>query len=139
MRTGAALSFAQAEPAAAANMAAMRDHRTRKRIMTSFKRPSVGDWLHAAPTMYLLSRYRRVLRLFLLATGCCLLATASAARAAAAGSRVSMETIPGSLVKFEMVRVPPGTLVTADPAPPAARRTVKINGFWLGKTEVTWD
>lgn len=49
------------------------------------------------------------------------------------------ETIPGTLVKFDMVRIPGGEIELADPAKKGAKRTVKIKPLWFGKTEVTWD
>jgi formylglycine-generating enzyme required for sulfatase activity len=57
--------------------------------------------------------------------------------AAQTGARTEVETIPGTLVKFQMVHVPGGTLGTKG----AGGRTlsVKVAPFWLGKTEVTWD
>ncbi|MCS6859344.1 MAG: formylglycine-generating enzyme family protein [Abditibacteriales bacterium] len=49
------------------------------------------------------------------------------------------ETIPGTNVKFDMIAIPAGTLVMADPTRNGAPRRVTIKAFWLGKTEVTWD
>ncbi|HIE51455.1 MAG TPA: hypothetical protein EYP85_06820, partial [Armatimonadetes bacterium] len=43
------------------------------------------------------------------------------------------------LVKFEMIPVPGGTYEMPDPAHPGAKRKVVLKGFWMGKTEVTWD
>jgi len=47
------------------------------------------------------------------------------------------ETIPGTLVKFEMVAVPAGTINFAigNEKP----RKVEVKRFWIGKTEVTWN
>lgn len=42
------------------------------------------------------------------------------------------ETIPGTLVSFEMVRVPKGT-VTID------GKSIPVEPFYIGRTEVTWD
>jgi formylglycine-generating enzyme required for sulfatase activity len=50
-----------------------------------------------------------------------------------------VETIPGTLVKYEMVSVPGGTMTVAGPGQPGARRQVTVKPFWIGKTEVTWD
>jgi formylglycine-generating enzyme required for sulfatase activity len=50
-----------------------------------------------------------------------------------------METIPGTLVKFEMIAVPAGTAVVTGPGKPGARRQVTLKPFRIGKTEVTWD
>lgn len=49
------------------------------------------------------------------------------------------ETIPGTLVKFDMVVIPAGEISIADPAKKGAARKVRIEPFWIGKTEVTWD
>jgi formylglycine-generating enzyme required for sulfatase activity len=49
-----------------------------------------------------------------------------------AAPQVRSETIAGTLVKFEMVPVPEGT-VTVDGKP------VKVDEFLIGRTEVTWD
>lgn len=50
-----------------------------------------------------------------------------------------VESIPGTLVKFEMVPIPGGVYEMPDPAKPGSRRRVVIRPFWMGKTEVTWD
>lgn len=47
------------------------------------------------------------------------------------------ETIPGTLVKFEMVAVPFGTIDFAIGA--ETPRRVDVKRFWIGKTEVTWN
>src|SRR4051794_14183951 len=44
------------------------------------------------------------------------------------------ETMPGTLVSFEMVPVPAGTMTSSSGGAP-----VKVGPFWIGKTEVTWD
>jgi formylglycine-generating enzyme required for sulfatase activity len=49
-----------------------------------------------------------------------------------AAPQVRTETIPGTLVTFEMVPVPEGT-VTLD------GKAVKVDAFFIGRTEVTWD
>src|SRR6266566_3611123 len=46
------------------------------------------------------------------------------------------DSIPATLVSFEMVPVP-GCSVTLDS--PAGPRAVAVPPFWIGKTEVTWD
>ena len=48
------------------------------------------------------------------------------------------ETIPGTVVKFEMVPVPGGTYTINDPKTGKPRQ-VTIKPFYIGKTEVTWD
>jgi formylglycine-generating enzyme required for sulfatase activity len=65
-----------------------------------------------------------------------LLAGAFPARAAHAQPRAYTDTIPGTLVTFEMVPVPGGT-VTLEAAD--GSRTVEVAPFHLGRTEVTWD
>jgi formylglycine-generating enzyme required for sulfatase activity len=57
-----------------------------------------------------------------------------------------METIPGSAVRFEMVAIPGGTYLRGSPPDEPGRsidegprHAVKIQPFWMGKTEVTWD
>ncbi len=68
-----------------------------------------------------------------------------------------VETIPGTAVKFEMVPVPAGELTAPAPkparparpargarptrpaAPVPAAKPVPVKGFWIGKTEMTWD
>ena len=54
------------------------------------------------------------------------------AQAPAAPPQVVRETIPGTVVAFEMVRVPGGT-VSVDGA------TVAVEPFLIGRHEVTWD
>lgn len=49
------------------------------------------------------------------------------------------ETIPGTLVKFDMVALPGGTFQMADPTKGGAARLVTVKPFWIGKTELTWD
>jgi formylglycine-generating enzyme required for sulfatase activity len=56
------------------------------------------------------------------------------------------ETIPGTMVKFDMVGIPGGTFRIGSPASEPGRsadegpqQTVQIRPFWMGRTEVTWD
>jgi formylglycine-generating enzyme required for sulfatase activity len=49
------------------------------------------------------------------------------------------ETIPGTLVKFDMVPIPAGEITLPNPNKKGAKITVKIKPLWFGKTEVTWD
>jgi formylglycine-generating enzyme required for sulfatase activity len=58
-------------------------------------------------------------------------------RAADATATTTTDTIPGSLVKFDLVRIPGGTVTHLGADGKMATTTVKP--FWLGKTEVTWD
>lgn len=50
-----------------------------------------------------------------------------------------IETIPRTLVKFEMIPVRGGSIETPDPARPGARKKAQAGDFWIGKFEVTWD
>jgi formylglycine-generating enzyme required for sulfatase activity len=58
--------------------------------------------------------------------------------AADAPAQPYVETIPGSLVKFEMVPIPGGTFTPVGGGGGAAA-PVKIAPLWVSKTEVTWD
>lgn len=79
----------------------------------------------------------RPLSLFFLAA---LLIPAQAARPAEAQARSPYtETIPGGLVKFEMVPIPAGEITLPDPKAPGKTRAVQVKPLWMGKTEVTWD
>jgi formylglycine-generating enzyme required for sulfatase activity len=46
------------------------------------------------------------------------------------------DSIPGTLVGFEMMPVPGGTIRMDGPH---GTRTVKVEPFYMGRTEVTWD
>jgi formylglycine-generating enzyme required for sulfatase activity len=46
------------------------------------------------------------------------------------------DSIPRTLVSFEMVPVPGGTVTLDTPQGP---HVVSVPSFWIGKTEVTWD
>jgi formylglycine-generating enzyme required for sulfatase activity len=50
-----------------------------------------------------------------------------------------VETIPGTLVQFEMIPIPGGTFQKANPDPEGQPLQVEVQPFWIGKTEVTWD
>jgi formylglycine-generating enzyme required for sulfatase activity len=63
-------------------------------------------------------------------------ATVQVAERIAAEPEIVRDSIPGTLITFELVRVPGGS-VTLDT--PAGRRTVMVEPFYLGRTEVTWD
>lgn len=60
-------------------------------------------------------------------------------RAAADTDDLYTQTIPGTLVRFEMVRVPGGEIEISDPANPGTPKKVTVKSFWIGKREVTWD
>ena len=65
--------------------------------------------------------------------GALLLATEpGAGQAPSPAAKGRTETIPGTLVKFEMVQVPEGR-VTVNGA------SVNVEAFLIGRTEVTWD
>ncbi len=56
------------------------------------------------------------------------------------------ETLPGTDIKFDLVPIPGGTFEMGSPADEENRaedegpqHAVKINPFWMGKHEVTWD
>ncbi len=49
------------------------------------------------------------------------------------------ESIPGTLVKFDLVRIPAGQIEMPDPSKEGAKKLVKIPSMWIGRTEVTWD
>jgi len=51
-------------------------------------------------------------------------------------SQIQRDSIPGTLVTFEMVAVPSGS-VTLDTA--GGTRTVTVGQFYIGRTEATWD
>ena len=63
-------------------------------------------------------------------------AAAAGAFQAAASTATYHESIPGTLVTFEMARVPAGQVVLDGPAGP---RTTEVASFYIGRTEVTWD
>jgi len=46
------------------------------------------------------------------------------------------DTIPGTLVVFEMVPVPAGLVTAVDSE---GHQAVEVGPFWIGRTEVTWD
>lgn len=49
------------------------------------------------------------------------------------------ESIPGTLVKFEMLPIRGGSFNMADPLKPGQASKIEVKPFWMGKTEVTWD
>ncbi len=54
--------------------------------------------------------------------------------------RTQKVRIPGTTIEFELVYIPPGTIEMPDPEDPSKMMTVEISkGFWIGRTEVTWD
>lgn len=65
-----------------------------------------------------------------------LLLSGAAARVSAQSTGMDsyIEKIPGTLVTFEMMPVPGGTVQIE-----GAGTTVEVGPFWIGRTEVTWD
>lgn len=51
----------------------------------------------------------------------------------------AVDTLPNSLVKWEMVQVPAGTIEMADPSKPGTMKKVAVKSFWIAKTEVLWE
>lgn len=66
-----------------------------------------------------------------------LFAAAHAENAAAPAAYT--EQISGTLVSFDMVPIPAGTITMPDPAKKGATKTIKVGPLWFGKTEATWD
>jgi formylglycine-generating enzyme required for sulfatase activity len=71
---------------------------------------------------------------------------APAAAQAPADFKAYKQVIPGSKVSFDMMPIPGGEFLIGSPAAEAKRKEdegpqkkVKIDPFWMGKTEVTWD
>lgn len=58
------------------------------------------------------------------------------AQSSAVTPTVIRDSIPGTLVTFEMVRVPGGKVVLDGPR---GRREVGVEPFYIGRTEVSWD
>lgn len=54
-------------------------------------------------------------------------------------NRSFRETLAGTTVAFEMVRIPGGRLEVVDPRAEGGRRVIEVKPFWIGRTEVTWD
>ena len=72
---------------------------------------------------------------------CCTLvglsgAAPAGARQAVAAAPSYHESIAGTLVTFEMVRVPSGRAVLTIAA---GTRAIDVDAFYIGRTEVTWD
>ena len=64
--------------------------------------------------------------------GALLAASDFVSQEAATSVEVRTETIPGTVVKFELVPVPAGTVAVGG-------ATFKVDAFLIGRTEVTWD
>jgi formylglycine-generating enzyme required for sulfatase activity len=76
--------------------------------------------------------FRRVIFAAFVANGALLLASAPTPQAIAPAAKSQIESIPGTLVKFEMTAVPGGAVTLRG-------STVKVESFLIGRTEVTWD
>jgi len=73
---------------------------------------------------------------------CAVIAGACAIPAAAAETAppaAYTESIPGSVVTFDMVPVPAGEITMPDPAKKGATKKIKVGPFWMSKTEIPWD
>jgi formylglycine-generating enzyme required for sulfatase activity len=64
-------------------------------------------------------------------------ATAAPQNNTGAKAQSFTQEIPNTVVKFDMVAIPGGTLLEASAN--GQPRKVEIKPFWIGKTEVTWD
>jgi formylglycine-generating enzyme required for sulfatase activity len=65
---------------------------------------------------------------------------APAPPAQAAGALpVETVTLPNTLVKWEEVQIPAGTVEIADQEKPGQKKTVQVKKLWMSKTEVLWD
>lgn len=53
--------------------------------------------------------------------------------------KILVQEIPNTTVKFELVYVPSGEFEFSEPTKGKQKRKVKVKGFWIGRTEVTWD
>ena len=49
------------------------------------------------------------------------------------------ETIPGTLITFDLVPIPGGSLSVANPENLDIERILEVDDIWIGKTEVTWE
>lgn len=73
------------------------------------------------------------------------LASAASAQPAAPGEPAALdlqpfrESIAGTVVTFDMVPVPAGSIEVVDPADPAKTINVAVGPFWAAITETTWD
>jgi len=56
-----------------------------------------------------------------------------------AGPRVVELTIPRTVVRFKMVKIPAGTIEMPPLKEGEKPQKVEIKSFWMGRTEVTWD
>ena len=65
-----------------------------------------------------------------------LLPATAAPLAGQAADSVYVENIPGTLVSYEMVPVPGGTVRLETPA---GEREIEVAPFWISTTEVPWD
>lgn len=68
-----------------------------------------------------------------------ILISGASAAAESPESNVYTETISGTLVTFDMVRVPQGWISIPNPVREGAKRWIRVKPIWVGKMEVTWD
>jgi formylglycine-generating enzyme required for sulfatase activity len=47
--------------------------------------------------------------------------------------------VPGTTASIELVHVPAGSVVVADPRKKGVRTTVPVKAFWIARTELTWE
>jgi formylglycine-generating enzyme required for sulfatase activity len=97
---------------------------------------SCGAWLRVTCIMAVTASYT-----ILPQSGCAQSRPATTPATAPAGREIAAreivrDSIPGTLITFELVLVPGGS-VTLDA--PSGRRTVRVDPFYIGRTEVTWD
>ena len=85
-------------------------------------------------------------RLLLGAVLACACAQPAAAQAPETGPEVITETIPGTDISFDLVRIPGGTFYLGSPEDEPGRRgdegprkSVTVGGFYMGVYEVTYD
>jgi formylglycine-generating enzyme required for sulfatase activity len=77
---------------------------------------------------------------------CLILLSVSVVRAQTPELKSYTQDIPGSKLKYDLVAIPGGTFMMGSPAAEKGRKadegpqhSVKIEPFWMGKMEVTWD
>lgn len=50
-----------------------------------------------------------------------------------------VETVPGTVVKLEMIGIPGGNIALAQAVNCPSKETVKVKPLWISKTEVPWE
>ena len=51
----------------------------------------------------------------------------------------AVDTLPNSMIKWDMVQIPAGEITMPDRTKAGATKKVAIKSFWIGKTEVLWE